>query len=102
MMEQRRNAVREGFYFSLMQMVGSPNMTATEWMGRQEEKLRLLGPNLGRIQSEFLSPLIKRRFGLLQRAEQLPPPPEEIQGSAMRIEYVSPLARRRWRARRRR
>lgn len=93
MMEQRRNAVREGFYFSLMQMVGSPNMTATEWMGRQEEKLRLLGPNLGRIQSEFLSPLIKRRFGLLQRADQLPPPPEEIQGSAMTIEYVSPLAR---------
>jgi hypothetical protein len=93
MMEQRRNAVREGFYFSLMQMVGSPNMTATEWMGRQEEKLRLLGPNLGRIQSEFLSPLIKRRFGLLQRADQLPPPPEEIQGTAMTIEYVSPLAR---------
>lgn len=93
MMEQRRNAVREGFYFSLMQMVGSPNMTATEWMGRQEEKLRLLGPNLGRIQSEFLSPLIKRRFGLLLRANQLPPPPQEIQGAPMTIEYVSPLAR---------
>lgn len=93
MMEQRRNAVREGFYFSLMQMIGSPNMTATEWMGRQEEKLRLLGPNLGRIQSEFLSPLIKRRFGLLMRADQLPPAPEEIQGSSMTIEYVSPLAR---------
>jgi hypothetical protein len=93
MMEQRRNAIKEGFYFSLMQMIGSPNMTATEWMGRQEEKLRLLGPNLGRIQSEFLSPLIKRRFGLLSRANQLPPPPEEIQGSTMTIEYVSPLAR---------
>lgn len=93
MMEQRRNAIKEGFYFSLMQMIGSPNMTATEWMGRQEEKLRLLGPNLGRIQSEFLSPLIKRRFGLLLRANQLPPPPDEIQGAAMTIEYVSPLAR---------
>ncbi|MBP6014424.1 MAG: head-tail connector protein [Alphaproteobacteria bacterium] len=93
MMEQRRNAIKESFYFSLMQMIGSPNMTATEWMGRQEEKLRLLGPNLGRIQSEFLSPLIKRRFGLLLRANQLPPPPEEIQGAAMTIEYVSPLAR---------
>lgn len=93
MMEQRRNAIREGFYFSLMQMIGSPNMTATEWMGRQEEKLRLLGPNLGRIQSEFLSPLIKRRFGILERAGQLPPAPQEIQGAAMVIEYVSPLAR---------
>ena len=93
MMEQRRNAIREGFYFSLMQMIGSPNMTATEWMGRQEEKLRLLGPNLGRIQGEFLSPLIKRRFGLLLRSGQLPPPPQEIQGASLSVEYVSPLAR---------
>lgn len=93
MMEQRRNAVREGFYFSLMQMIGSPNMTATEFQGRQEEKLRLLGPNLGRIQGEFLSPLIKRRFGILMRSGQLPEAPLEIQGQGMNVEYVSPLAR---------
>jgi len=68
-------------------------MTATEWMGRQEEKLRLLGPNLGRIQSEFLSPLIKRRFSMLLRSNQLPPPPLEIRGMAVDIDYVSPLAR---------
>lgn len=93
MMEQRRSAIKEGYYFSLMQMIGSPNMTATEWMGRQEEKLRLMGPNLGRIQSEFLSPLVKRRFGMLYRAGMLPAPPEEIQGQKLTIEYVSPLAR---------
>ncbi len=93
MMEQRRTTIRETFYFSLMQMAGAPNMTATEWMGRQEEKLRLLGPNLGRIQSEFLSPLIKRRFGMLWRSNQLPPPPLEIRGMAVAIDYVSPLAR---------
>lgn len=91
--EQRRTVIREAFYFSLMQMVGSPDMTATEWLGRQEEKLRLMGPNLGRIQSEFLSPLIERRFGLLLRAGALPPPPPEIQGSTLNVEYVSPLAR---------
>ena len=93
LMEQRRNAIREAFYFSLMQMIGSPDMTATEWLGRQEEKLRLMGPNLGRIQSEFLSPLIKRRFGILLRAGQLPPAPQEIQGAGLNVEYVSPLAR---------
>lgn len=93
MMEQRRAAIREAFFFSLMQMVGSPTMTATEVMARQEEKLRLLGPNLGRLQSEFLSPLVERRFGLLLRAGQLPPAPEQLQGQKLRIEYVSPLAR---------
>ncbi len=93
MMEARRNTIRDGFYFSLLQLVGSPNMTATEWLGRQEEKLRLMGPNLGRIQSEFLSPLIRRRFGILARANQLPPAPPEIGGFPLRVEYVSPLAR---------
>lgn len=93
MMEQRRQSIREGFYFSLMQMVGTPDMTATEWIGRQEEKLRLMGPNLGRIQSEFLSPLIKRRFGILLRARQIPPPPPEISGAKLNVEYVSPLAK---------
>jgi hypothetical protein len=76
-----------------MQMVGTPDMTATEWIGRQEEKLRLMGPNLGRIQSEFLSPLIKRRFGILLRGRALPPAPQEIHGQALNVEYVSPLAK---------
>ncbi|MEQ1756568.1 MAG: portal protein [Micropepsaceae bacterium] len=93
MIENRRQAIREAFHFQLLQMSGSPNMTATEWMGRQEEKLRLLGPNLGRIQSEFLSPLIRRRFGMLLRAGQLPEPPPEIRGQCMCVDYVSPLAR---------
>jgi hypothetical protein len=93
MMEQRRSSIREGFYFSLMQMVGSPDMTATEWIGRQEEKLRLLGPNLGRIQSEFLSPLVSRRFGMLNRMMLIPVPPEELQGRKVQVDYVSPLAR---------
>lgn len=93
MVQLTQGTIREGFFFSLMQMVGAPNMTATEWMGRYEEKLRLLGPNLGRIQSEFLSPLVVRRFGILQRSGQLPAPPDEVQGQGMKIEYVSPLAK---------
>ena len=93
LIEQRRQSVRDAFQLSLMQLVASPNMTATEFMARHEEKLRLLGPNLGRIQSEFLSPLIRRRFGLLMRAGLLPPPPPEIRGQDLTIEYVSPLAR---------
>lgn len=93
LIEKRRQSIREAFHFSLLQLAGSPNMTATEFIGRQEEKLRLLGPNLGRIQSEFLSPLIKRRFGMLLRAGLLPEPPSEVRGQNISIDYVSPLAR---------
>jgi hypothetical protein len=93
LIEQRRQAVRDAFQLSLMQLTESPNMTATEFMARHEEKLRLLGPNLGRIQSEFLSPLIRRRFGMMRRAGLMPEPPPEIRGHELKIDYVSPLAR---------
>lgn len=91
--EQRREAVRQAFYFSLLLMVQQPNQTATEVLARQEEKLRLMGPHLGRIQAEFLDPLIRRQFGIMRRAGLLPPPPKQLRASGIRIDYVSPLAR---------
>lgn len=91
--EQRRNAVREGFYFGLMQLVNRPQMTATEFLGFQEEKLRLMGPNLVRIQTYGLSPFIARRYRILSRAGQIDPLPPELQGRMLSIEYVSPLAK---------
>lgn len=92
--DQRRAAIREAFHFSLLMMVGAPNRTATEVLAQQEEKLRLMGPHLGRLQSEFLDPLIKRVFRMMLRAGSLPPPPRRlVRDPALRIEYVSPLAR---------
>ena len=94
MENQRRQAIREAFYFSLLLMVQQPNMTATEFLGRQEEKLRLMGPHLGRIQSEFLDPLIDRVFGVMFRAGAFPPPPDALlRAPGLRVAYVSPLAR---------
>jgi hypothetical protein len=55
--------------------------------------MRLLGPVLGRLQSELLQPMISRSFALLLRAGLLPPAPEQLQGQDIEIEYVSPLAK---------
>lgn len=90
--EARRKAIREAFYVSLMQVVNRPQMTATEILGYREENLRMMGPSLARIQHGGLSPLIARRFGILDRAGAFPPPPPELQGKPVSIEYVSPLA----------
>lgn len=90
----RREAIRDALYFSLLMMVRAPNQTATEVLERQEEKLRLMGPHLGRIQSEFLHPLIQRVFSILVRAGALPPLPAELAAApSIQIEFVSPLAR---------
>ena len=65
-------------------------VTATEVLQRNEEKMRLLSPVLGRLQAELLQPLISRSFALLLRAGLLPPAPEELQGQEIDIEHVKP------------
>ena len=74
-------------------MQQGPQMTATEVIQRNEEKMRLLGPVLGRLQSELLKPLIDRTFNIILRNNLFPPAPEFLAGKDIEIEYVSPLAK---------
>lgn len=91
--DRRREAIRTAFYYSIMQLVNRPQMTATEFLGFQGENLRLMGPNLVRLQTGGLSPFIARRFAILDRAGQIPPAPPELQGRPLGVEYISPLAK---------
>lgn len=94
MAEQKRDAIRTAFYGALLTMIANPGATATEVLARQEEQLRLMGPHLGRLQSEFHDPLIRRVFGMLWRAGAFPPPPAALmEAPELSVEYVSPLAR---------
>jgi len=93
MMQDLRERIRTMFFLDQLQFQGAPRMTATEVVERTERTLRLLGPTLGRLQSEFLGPMIDRIFGVLSRAGRLPEPPESISEQELKIEYVSPLAR---------
>jgi len=93
MEEQRRNSIRNAFYVNQLMMQNGPQMTATEVIQRNEEKMRLLGPVLGRLQSELLKPLIDRAFALILRKNLFRPAPEFLAGTDIEIEYVSPLAK---------
>ena len=93
MEQQRRDAIRAVFYVNQLMMQQGPQMTATEVIQRNEEKMRLLGPVLGRLQSELLKPLIDRVFNILLRNNMLPQAPEFLSGRDIEIEYVSPLAK---------
>jgi hypothetical protein len=93
MEEQRRGAIRDCFYINQLMMQNGPQMTATEVVQRNEEKMRILGPVLGRLQSELLRPLIDRVFAILLRKKIFLPAPQELQGLEIQIEYVSPLAK---------
>lgn len=90
---QRQDSIRKMFLNDKLQMVGGPQMTATEVIAIQNEKMRILGPVLGRLQAEFLAPLVERVFRIMYRNGELPEAPEEISGSNIRVQYVSPISR---------
>ena len=93
MEEQRRQAIQSAFYVDQLILSQGPQMTATEVMQRTEEKMRLLGPVLGRLQAELLQPLINRVYNLMVRQKAFQPAPDFMKDSSIEIEYVSPLAK---------
>jgi len=93
MMNQIREQIMRAFYVEWFQLQQGPQMTATEVLARQQERMRLMGPMVGRLQSELLGPLIHRVFGLMSRLGLLPPPPESLCDRAYQVAYVSPVAK---------
>lgn len=88
-----RGRIAQIFFLDQLQLREGPQMTATEVIQRTEERLRLLGPVLGRLQQEFLGPLIVRCFNILNRLRVLPLPPDSIpDDTELKIHYVSPVA----------
>jgi len=92
-LEQRRTAIRAAFYVDQLILGQGPQMTATEVIQRTEEKMRLLGPVLGRLQAELLQPLIGRCFAILARQKAFAAAPAMLSEGNIDIEYVSPLAK---------
>ena len=96
-LENRAKAIRNAYFIDPLLLREGPQMTATEVLQRQEEKLRLIGPQIGRIQTEYLNPLIQRLYGILQRNGALPELSDEladvIESGGLEIEYTAPLAR---------
>ena len=90
-----RERIKGSFYADLFLMLANganTNMTATEVAERHEEKLLMLGPVLERLHNEILDPLIEMTFARMVEAGIVPPPPEELQGMELNVEFVSMLA----------
>ena len=90
-----RERVRSAFYADLFLMLANATdtrMTATEVAERHEEKLLMLGPVLERLHNELLDPLIETTFSRMISAGILPPPPPEMNGVEINVEFVSMLA----------
>ena len=90
-MNEIRNRIRTAFYNDRLMSMENIQMTATEVLQRTEEKMRLMGPVFGRLQTELLGPMMNRIFGLLIRHGKLILP-QELSFDDVRVEYVSPMS----------
>jgi len=90
-----RQRIKTIFFNDLFQVISQfqtrSNVSATEIDARRSEAMVMLGPVLERIQYELLDPIIERTFAVMVRARVLPPPPPEIAGQNIDIEYISML-----------
>lgn len=90
-----RRSIDRTFMIDQLELKESPAMTATEVMARMQLMQRLLGPTHGRIESEFLDPLISRTFNILHRYGKLPEAPAglDMNSAYIDIEYLGATAR---------
>lgn len=84
--------IRDAFHYTLMNLAGRTGMTATEVMAITEERQRLWAPHQGRLQEEYLARKVARRFAMLWKAGQIPPPPEGLKGKELTVIYKSAAA----------
>jgi Bacteriophage head to tail connecting protein. len=93
MVNDLKASIRKILMADQLQPQDGPAMTATEVHVRVEMIRQLLGPIYGRLQAEYLRPLIERCFGIAYRAGILGEPPESLAGRDYSVRYVSPMAR---------
>lgn len=91
--DQLQRAIRKILMADQLQPQDGPAMTATEVHVRVNLIRQLLGPIYGRLQAEYLQPLIERCYGLAFRAGVFAPPPDSLAGRDFSVRYISPLAR---------
>ena len=89
---QRIQSVFHADMFLMLANSDTTRMTATEVAARNEEKMLMIGPVLERLQNELLKPLIDTTFIKMIEQGNIMPPPDELQGVDLDVEFVSVLA----------
>lgn len=93
--DQVRSRIQRAFFEDLFLMLSESDrrqITAREIDERHEEKLLALGPVLEQLNQDLLDPLTDIAFNICNNLGMLPPPPEQIQGQQLKIEYISIMA----------
>lgn len=92
--QEVQQRIRTVFFNDLFQMISQLQTvrSATEIDARREEKLVMLGPVIERFENEALAPSVNRVYNIMARGKLLPPPPEQIKGQPIDVQFVSMMA----------
>lgn len=86
-------SIKEAFHVDMFLDDKRAEMSATESLQREESRMRLMAPQLGRMHSDFIQPLIMRVFNICVRMGVIPAVPDALKQVGFQPQYVSPLAR---------
>jgi hypothetical protein len=78
-------------FMAITNMQGIQPRNIEEIAARNEEKLTQLGPVIERVNNEKLEIGINRTFGIMQRGNMLPQPPESLHGVETKVNFISIL-----------
>lgn len=92
MQNDYRGIVQRAFYKDVLTLpVNNGQQTATEILERKEEFIRVLGPIFGRLETDYLGPIVERSFAIIDRGGGFLPRPEELMGVPIKFNFQSPI-----------
>jgi hypothetical protein len=71
-MEQSKEEIRKAFYVDQLQLTEKSRMTTTEVNLRDDDRLRLLSPLIGRMNTELLTPIVAKLLDRMQSEGKMP------------------------------
>lgn len=110
MIADERKDVKDSFFVNLFELLEeNPNITAAQVLEITSQKAMLVAPAMGRLQSEYIGPMVHRDFHMLIEAGEIDPtgrgdpnkqivvPPEILEYGELDydIAFSSPLAKSR-------
>lgn len=90
-LDDLRSRIRHSMLIDKLGQLDGKRMTATEVMERAGEMALLLGATYGRLQSELLTPMIRRAYAILRRRGEIAD--IALDGRYVTLDYRAPLAR---------
>lgn len=90
-LDDLRARIRHALLIDKLGQMDGRKMTATEVIERASEMALLLGATYGRLQSELLTPMIRRAYAILRRRGEIPD--IALDGRFVALDYRAPLAR---------